>query len=754
MGNNNSKKNDKYSAARQRVTKLLTGSGYFENATEFYDRLSSFEDIESLILKQAPVMMDRGQFVLLQNLINTLPGEHHSPWILYWSATASLPIDPQSAKHGYEAALAGFEKTQDSSGIFISWAGIVDSFIFAWDDFRPLDQWIKWMQDFLQKNPAFPSDEIEAQVVSAMFCSLMYRQPQHAELPVWAQRLERMLPHFPDKNRRLAMATHYALYLAWMGEFESFTALIERLKPSATIDNIQPVNLIAWFQTEAMHYWLNTNFEESQQSVQNGLRLADETGLHLWDFILRVQDAYLALESSNPDQWQNYLQKVRDIMDENGGLHQAHYYYLAALEALLQKNHQRALVHIKKSLQATIELGTPYPEALNCIAMGRVQIELAEYEKAETWLTKASTLAEPINSRFLHFNLYLSQAELGYAREDNKAGVTALRQAMVIGRQKNYFNTDWWRPYVMCGLCIKALENNIEVDYVQQLIKKRRLNPDSPPFYLDNWPWRIRIYTLGRFSVLRDGKPVSVNGKSKNKPIELLKALIAMGGRDVSETRICEALWPDAEGDNAHSSFTSTLLRLRQLLGSNLLLVHNAQLSLNDHLCWLDIWAYERSLGELESALSNRETQQLIIIEQKIQRVFDLYHGFFMEKEAQPGWMLPQRERLQTKLLRMIKRLIRFYSSRGRCKKVIALYEKAQELDPLSEEYYRGLMRCHAALGNAGEALAIYKSCQSILNVTFGIKPSDKTRQLFKLIKIGDKQQLKRACELCVQATG
>jgi len=607
------------------------------------------------------------------------------------------------------------------------------------------------MQVFLQKNPVFPSAEVEARVVFAMFCSLMYRQPQHAELPLWAQRLDRMLPHFPDKNRRLAMATHYALYLAWMGEFEAFTALVERLKPSATINNIQPVNLIAWFQTEAMHYWLNANIEESQQSVQTGLRLAEKTGIHLWDFILRVQDTYLALESTNPDQWQNYLQKVRDIMDENGRLHQAHYYYLAALEALLQKNHQRALLHIKKSLQATIALGTPFPEALNCIARGRIQIELAEYEKAEIWMTKASALAEPINSRFLHFNLYLSQAELGYAREDNKTGVTALKQAMAIGRQKSYFNTDWWRPQAMCGLCIKALENNIEVDYVQQLVKTRQLNPVSPPLHLDNWPWSVRIYTLGRFSVLLDGIPVSVNGKSKNKPIELLKALIAMGGRDVSEARICEALWPDAEGDNAHSSFTSTLSRLRQLLGSRLLLVHNGQLSLNDHFCWLDTWAYERSLGELESALSNSEEQQLITIEQKIQRVFDLYHGFFMEKEHQPGWMLPQRERLQTKLLRMIKRLTHFYSSQGHCKKVITLYEKAQELDPLSEEHYRGLMRCHAALGNRAKALAVYENCRSILDTTFGIKPSEKTEQLFKLIKMDDKQQLKRACKLCAQ---
>ena len=391
----------------------------------------------------------------------------------------------------------------------------------------------------------------------------------------------------------------------------------------------------------------------------------------------------------------------------------------------------------------------PYPEALNCIAMARVRVKLAEYEKAESWLIQANTLVDQIDSSFLSFNLFLSQAELYYSRGDNKAVVAALAQAMGIGRRKSHLNTDWWRPSTMCGLCIKALENNIEVDYVQTLIKKRKLYPNSPPLHLDNWPWRVRIYTLGRFCVLLDGKPISVNGKGKNKPIELLKALIAMGGRDVSEARLCEALWPDADGDNAHSSFTSTLSRLRKLLGSDVLVVCNGQLSLNDQLCWLDIWAYDRNLGELESALSYPETQQIKKIDHRMHRMFDLYHGFFMEKEPQPGWLLPQRERLQTKLLRIIKQLISFYSSRDHCKKVITLYEKALELDPLSEEYYRGLMRCHAAQGNNGKALSIYNHCQTILDATFAIKPSEKTRQLHSIIKSGNHKQLQLFCLHC-----
>ncbi len=221
--------------------------------------------------------------------------------------------------------------------------------------------------------------------------------------------------------------------------------------------------------------------------------------------------------------------------------------------------------------------------------------------------------------------------------------------------------------------------------------------------------------------------------------------------RVLPSAKITEALWSDAEGDSAHSAFTTTLSRLRKLLGSEALLVHDGQLSLNDYFCWLDTWCFERSLGELETILSLSSAPQLDDVQQKTRKIFNLYHGSFMNKETQMSWMLAQKGRLQTKLLRSIKRLIGFYSNAWQCGKVISLYEKLLELDPLSEEYYCGLMKCHAGQGNSAEALAVYDHCYNILDATFAIKPSEKTQQLYQLIKKGDQKSLNRNCELCAQ---
>jgi hypothetical protein len=52
------------------------------------------------------------------------------------------------------------------------------------------------------------------------------------------------------------------------------------------------------------------------------------------------------------------------------------------------------------------------------------------------------------------------------------------------------------------------------------------------------------------------------------KPQELLQALVAFGGTEVSAGVLIDALWPNSEGDAAYHALESALHRSRQLLGA------------------------------------------------------------------------------------------------------------------------------------------------------------------------------------------
>src|SRR4029077_12351618 len=184
-------------------------------------------------------------------------------------------------------------------------------------------------------------------------------------------------------------------------------------------------------------------------------------------------------------------------------------------------------------------------------------------------------------------------------------------------------------PRLMSEVCAEALRARLAVDQVENLIKQYRLAP--PSLEVDAWPRPIKIYSLGHFSVLKDGAPIRFARRTQKRPLELLQALIAFGGIEVAVSTLTEALWPDSEGDTAYHAFESVLYRLRQLLGSaGALVLVGGKLSLDARSCWVDVWAFERELDAARAGDANPE--------QTLERLRQLYRGHFLEQESEKSW--------------------------------------------------------------------------------------------------------------------
>ena len=63
-----------------------------------------------------------------------------------------------------------------------------------------------------------------------------------------------------------------------------------------------------------------------------------------------------------------------------------------------------------------------------------------------------------------------------------------------------------------------------------------------------------------------EGAPLRFTGKVPRKPLELLQAIVAFGGKEVLSETLCDALWPDSDGDTAGAALRMTISRLRRLL--------------------------------------------------------------------------------------------------------------------------------------------------------------------------------------------
>lgn len=163
--------------------------------------------------------------------------------------------------------------------------------------------------------------------------------------------------------------------------------------------------------------------------------------------------------------------------------------------------------------------------------------------------------------------------------------------------------------------------------------------------------------------------------KAPHRLLELLIAIIAFGGQDIPVVRLVDALWPDADGDQAQENFKKSIARLRKLLAvKDVILLKDGRISLNWDLCWVDALVFDKSANQHE--------------EQTIR----LYKGPFLGHDDLPAWAESQRNQLRTKFVRLVNRHCDQTIEAGKVKEAIHSLECAIETDPLAEPLYQRLL--------------------------------------------------------------
>jgi two-component SAPR family response regulator len=120
--------------------------------------------------------------------------------------------------------------------------------------------------------------------------------------------------------------------------------------------------------------------------------------------------------------------------------------------------------------------------------------------------------------------------------------------------------------------------------------------------------------------------------------------------------------------------------------------------------------------------------------DQKIMRLFEksvnLYQGHFLVDEMEEFWTLSCRERLRNKYLLLIAGIGEYLKKSEQWEKAVEWYQRALEVDYLSEKYYQNLMICYSQLGQLAKVVETYQRCQKALSHAFGISPSPDTEAI------------------------
>jgi DNA-binding SARP family transcriptional activator len=585
---------------------------------------------------------------------------------------------------------------------------------------------------------------VEERIAAGMVNALTIRQPDHRDLSWWIERSLTLAREGSDVNRRLQACTVAANCFIWTGKLGAAEALREEAKGHLRAADVAPLTVINWSFMEIV---LDLLAGSPLQTVLGKLRetknMADETGIVIWNAMLSGLGVYASILDGDLAAAGHFLDLLRAGLGD--GQKHLHCFssYLASWLSILKGADAVADGQAQAALKIAEETGYRFPEILCLLAAAHTRRVAGEDAEADQLLARARLLSGQSGSDIFRFACLLEEASAAFAGLREEAGVQLLSEALTLGRKQGYGGLLWWwRPEIMSGLCARALEERIEPEYVRDLILRRGLRPPSAGLALDTWPYPVKIRTLGNFRIEKDDMPLAIEDKVRQKPLVMLKLLIALGGQDVSGQQLSDILWPESDGDLAHKSHEMTLLRLRKFLGvEGAVQLKGGLVSLDQRYCWVDVWAIEeilqkaterwRSLSE-NGARPEQETVEAIRL---TEQATALYGGPFLKGDLEQAWTIPMRERVRSRLLHVLISLTRHRELEHRWEEALACIEKGLVIDPLMEEFYRHQMICHESLGRRSEALRAYERCNAVLSSSLGIAPANETRTVYQRVR-------------------
>lgn len=719
---------DQLNELRRNAAEILEARGEIEAAVALHQQTLDWENASRLIVTHAPVLCAQGRTGLLLEWIAGIPQDitSRSPWLLYWAGIGKLGLNPISSQRDFSDALSQFETTQNVAGMYLSLAGLFDAIFYAQNDFKQFDPLFEKFELLSATHPDVPTQEIEVRVFSALIRAMLYRYPtDHSQGPAWLQRGMDLWERTADVNLRIQLGFSLGFQFLWYSDVRKGVTMqetLDRLCRNVALEPLCEINLLLM---GAFMRCFNGDHERSLEQAARGLELSKQAGVKALNSLLLAVGCYNTLTTGLLSEADRYLEMIGQEVAAGGrNLDTAHYHLLRSWRFMLGGDPLRSHEAASSALELAKQVGAAYPIALCHYGLAHTLVELGRGEEAMHELTLArGTKTMPL----IQFCCDALEAAYLFSQDQQAEGLLRLRECLRRSRQAGTPHPLYYRPELMTALYVKALEQDVETAYVRDCIRRSWLIPAAIPSHLDTWPYPVKLHTLGRFAVMRDDKSLP-RAPSHKKPLELLQALIALGGREVDEDKLAELFWPEAEGDAARRNLKINVHRLRKLLPEHALVWVEGKLSLDAHQVWVDLWALERELNRLDQMSPVDASAQAALA----QRIFSLYRGEFLSGNTAP-WALAARERLRHKTLRVIGRVAEAVEDRDPAAAVL-IYEKAIEIDPLRESSYQGLMRCYRVLHQPAEVEHVYRRCRDTLKRELGLTPSPATEALHQTL--------------------
>ncbi len=220
-------------------------------------------------------------------------------------------------------------------------------------------------------------------------------------------------------------------------------------------------------------------------------------------------------------------------------------------------------------------------------------------------------------------------------------------------------------------------------------------------------PWHLQL--LGSPQLV---SPEGDRSRCERKPLAVL-AVLALEG-PTSRSRLAGLLWPDTPDQGARNNLVQLLRRMHRTYGDALVVLDDP-LQLSPHVL-TDVRSWTTAPPGLEGLLEGVEFDDLP----------DL-----------ADWLRFRREQLDAGRSAWLSQRAQEFEAAGRLPEAIEAVQGLLQLNALSEEHHRQLMRLQYLNNDRPAALRTYQRCQQVLARELGVEPMPATTLLAQEIERG-----------------
>ena len=725
----------------ERTATILVSNEQAEAAFALTTEIGSTERAIAVLQQLAVRYAAQGQVDLLMTSIAKLPAKEtqRNAWLCFWVGQALLRVDEAQARTWFAYSYSAFEASSDVFGMRLAAASMVIAFGLEHADLRELQVWIDRHRDAGGETPVKSNERFEPTLHMATICAALMQgayppQINSHELILRLQEILEADDVWLSDDQRVQAARllieHARIFRSDIQPSSAIVATRRLIKKGVG----GSLHRGRWLITTAYACFEDGNATESLEYLQQARALAEQNSSSRLQFELCFALANHWMKAQMLPQAEEELGRLEHLAESCPPAQRAELARIKARLFLLQDRYSEGLRWAEDAMRLA------GPAGFSGANLRRFDVELVYALAANGRLTDALKLIKQHDAVPIEAGMAI--ADCLEFLVTGGTDLQLLRSGLRNAEQINFLNLLDRARSCLTQICEAALENGIETEFVQRLIAVKALEP--LPLTGPSWPWPVRVTTLGEFRLEFKGQPYRPSHKAQDKPIELLKLLIACQalGREFAEKSwIVERLWPEADPAGGRKSLDMAISRLRKLLEcEDGVVVNEGRVQLSTRHVWIDITPLLRAFADVRVARDDHTTGRSRTAERaavSVNAVLMHYKGPFFAGEDGPPWLIAGREAIAGVVRHALSTADAILGGAGDTDLIPAL-QRAQLFDQASEDLARSLMRAHLRCGQPSEAIAVYRRLRDMLSLLMGLAPSSETEHIRKQALLQD----------------